>query len=84
MSHDLEDIVTVIDGRSEIVDEVRVAPADLQNYLSAEFRAFLSNRDFLEALAGHLLHDAASQQRLGLVVTRIQQLVVKGQGDGTR
>jgi hypothetical protein len=31
MSHDLEDIVTVIDGRSEIVDEVRVAPADLQN-----------------------------------------------------
>jgi hypothetical protein len=84
MSHDLEDIVTVIDGRSEIVDEVHVAPADLQNYLSAEFRELLSSRDFMEALPGHLLPDPASQQRLGLVVTRIQQLVVKGQGDGTR
>jgi len=78
MSHDLEDIVTVIDGRSEIVDEVHVASADLQNYLSDEFRDLLSNRDFLDALPGHLLPDAASQQRLGLVVKRIQQLVVEG------
>jgi predicted nucleotidyltransferase len=29
MSHDLEDIVTVIDGRPELVDEVRLAAADL-------------------------------------------------------
>jgi predicted nucleotidyltransferase len=78
MSHDLEDIVTVIDGRSEIVDEVHLAPADLQSYLSDEFRAFLSNRDFVEALPGHLLPDAASQQRLGLVMKRMQQLVAKG------
>jgi predicted nucleotidyltransferase len=78
MSHDLEDIVTVVDGRLEIVDEVRLAAADLQEYLSGEFRALLSNRDFLEALPGHLLPDAASQQRLGLVVKRMQQLVVTG------
>ena len=75
MSHDLEDIVTVIDGRSEIVDEVRLAPADLRRYLGDEFRALLSNRDFLVALPGHLLPDAASQQRLPLVMKRMQQLV---------
>ena len=74
-SHDLEDIVAVIDGRAEIVDEVHVAATDLQNYLSEEFRALLSNRDFLEALPGHLLPDIASQQRLGLVMKRMQQLV---------
>jgi hypothetical protein len=74
MSRDLEDIVTVIDGRSEIVDEVHLAPEDLRNYLSEEFRASLSNRDFLEALPGHLLPDAASQQRLALVMRRIQKL----------
>ena len=39
-------------------------PSDLQKYLSDEFRALLSNRDFREALPGHLLPDAASQQRL--------------------
>jgi hypothetical protein len=77
-SHDLEDIVTVVDGRPEIVDEVRLTAADLQKYLSKEFRALLSNRDFLDALPGHLLPDAASQQRLSLVVERMQQLVVAG------
>src|SRR5205807_703331 len=29
-SHDLEDVVAVIDGRSELVGEVRLAAADLQ------------------------------------------------------
>jgi hypothetical protein len=77
-SHDLEDIVTVIDGRPELVDEVRLAPADLQKYLSDEFRALLSNRDFLDALPGHLLPDAANQQRVGLVRGRMKQLVVEG------
>ena len=75
MSHDLEDIVTVIDGRAEIVDEVHLAAADLRNYRGKEFQALLSNRDFREALPGHLLPDAASQQRQGLVVNRMQQLV---------
>jgi hypothetical protein len=77
-SHDLEDIVTVIDGRPELVDEVRLAPADLQEYLSGEFGALLSNRDFLDALPGHLLPDAASQQRAGLVRGRMKQLVLEG------
>ena len=74
-SHDLEDIVTVIDGRAELRDEIRLAPADLREYLSREFTALLSNRDFLDALPGHLLPDAASQQRLGLVMKRMQQFV---------
>lgn len=76
-SHDLEDIVTVIDGRPEIAGEVRLAAADLQKYLSEEFEALLSNRGFIDALPGHLLPDSASQQRLGLVVKRMQQLVVE-------
>ena len=76
-SHDLEDIVTVIDGRPELVEEVHLAPADLQKYLSDEFGALLSNRDFLDALPGHLLFDAASQQRAGLVLGRMKQLILE-------
>jgi predicted nucleotidyltransferase len=75
-SHDLEDIVTVVDGRPELVDEVYLAPAELQKYLSDQFGDLLSNRDFTEALPGHLLPDAASQQRLGLVLGRMKQLVL--------
>lgn len=77
-SHDLEDIVTVIDGRPEIVGEVHLAPGDLQEYIRDEFGKLLSNRDFLDALPGHLLPDAASQQRVGLVLKRLQQMAVKG------
>jgi hypothetical protein len=76
MSHDLEDIVTVVDGRPEIVEEVHRAPVDVQKYLSDEFRELLSNRDFLEALPGHLWPDAASQQRSDLVVNRMQQFLI--------
>ena len=70
--------MTVVDGRVELANEVRAAPADLQKYLSKEFGALLSNRDFLDALPGHLFPDSASQQRLGLVVKRMQQLVING------
>ena len=77
-SHDLEDIVTVLDGRSEIEDEVSLAPADLRQYLSDEFQALLSNRDFLDALPGHLLPDAASQQRIGIVLERMKNLIWEG------
>lgn len=77
-SHDLEDIVTVIDGRPELVNEVHLAPVDLQKYLGREFENLLSSRDFLEALPGHLLPDAASQQRVVLVLERMKQLVMQG------
>ncbi len=70
--------MTVVDGRVELANEVRAAPADLQKYLTEEFGALLSNRDFLDGLPGHLLPDSASQQRLGLVVKRMQQLVING------
>jgi predicted nucleotidyltransferase len=77
-SHDLEDIVTVFDGRPELTDEVHAAPADLRKYLSDELGALISNPNFLEALPGHLLPDAASQQRAGLVVKRMKQLTSEG------
>jgi hypothetical protein len=78
MSHDLEDVVTVVDGRTELAREIRDASRDLQEYLSREFGALLSNRAFMEALPGHLLPDVSSQERLGLVVTRMQQFVIEG------
>lgn len=77
-SHDLEDIITVIDGRGEITQEVRLSEPGLRQYLSGEFRGLLSSRDFLEALPGHLLPDAASQQRAGLVLGRMRDMVLEG------
>lgn len=74
-SPDLEDIVTVVDGRPEIVAEAQQAATSLQQFLREEFSALLGERDFLEALPGHLLPDAVSQQRIRIVLNRMQQMV---------
>ena len=73
-SHDLEDIIAVVDGRSEIVDDVAAASDDVREYIGAEIRALLDNRDFTEALAGFLLPDPASQARRGLLEGRLRSM----------
>ena len=73
-SHDLEDIITVIDGRPEIVGDVAAASDDVRAYIGAEIRELLGNRDFTEALAGFLLPDPASQERRSLLEGRFRSL----------
>lgn len=77
MSHDLEDIITVIDGRPELGEEVAASDAGLRRYLRDEFSNLLANAEFRDALPGHLLPDVASQQRIGIVSDRIRQTIDK-------
>lgn len=73
-SHDMEDIVTLLDGRSEIAGEVRAAPEEVRAFLSKAFRDFLLKRDFLDSLPGFLLPDSASQRRIPLLMERIRAI----------
>jgi hypothetical protein len=73
-SHDLEDVVALVDGRPEIVLEVRGAEPDVRQYLSVGFRDLLAARAFMDALPGFLLPDAASQNRQSLLLNRLQAL----------
>ena len=63
-SHDLEDVIAVIDGRPSLLGEIRRAPKELTAYIADEIRALISNREFVDALPGYLLPDPASQARL--------------------
>lgn len=63
-SHDLGDLLAVVDGRAALLDECRSSPPELQAYLGERFLMLLANPAFVEALAGHLPGDLASQQRL--------------------
>jgi len=75
-SHDLEDIVAVVDGRPAIVDDVAHAAADVRAYIVSEIRALLDNPDFVEALAGFLLPDSASQARRRVLEARFRAISV--------
>jgi hypothetical protein len=74
LSRDVEDVVAVLDGRPEIVDEVREADAELKIYLRKRFWELLKNQSFIDALPGHLPPDAASQARARLILERLQEL----------
>ncbi|MGB8930674.1 MAG: hypothetical protein WCC48_05425 [Anaeromyxobacteraceae bacterium] len=73
-SRDIEDIVAVIDGRPELPAEARAADAGLRRYLAEASGKLLRTPDFIEALPGHLSPDEASQQRLPLVMKRMEAL----------
>jgi len=63
-SHDLGDLLAVVDGRDTLLDECRDSAPELQAYLGERFGGLLAKPAFVEALAGHLPGDAASQERL--------------------
>lgn len=71
LSHDMEDIIAVVDGRPEIVEEVRGSDEGLRIHLAARFAALLRDAKFTAALPGHLPGDAASQARVPLVMERM-------------
>ena len=73
-SRDIADIMSIIDGREELVKEVAGSEELLRSFLSENFREYLDQEDFREAVAGHLLPDAASQGRLPLLFSRMRQL----------
>lgn len=74
ISHDMEDIVSVLDGRPEIVDDVRRGDQAVQIHLAERFAMLTQDAKFISALPGHLPANAASQQRLPLVLGRIMAI----------
>ena len=73
-SHDLEDLLSVIDGRSELLDETQCQSVELRSYIAEEFTQLLKDSRFLDALPGHLLPDSASQARIPQLIERIERL----------
>jgi hypothetical protein len=70
-SSDLEDIISVVNGREELIFEVEDAPDDVRAYIAAAIADLLSKRAFIDALPGHLNPD---DSRINIVVNRLQQL----------
>ena len=67
-SRDLEDIILLIDGREELVDELADADADVRAFIAAEIGALLDERRFTDTVFGFLRADAASQERADSII----------------
>lgn len=73
-SHDLEDLMAVVDGRAELIEEIHRAEAEVRTYIAAEVRKLLATSEFLDALPGYLLPDEASQARVSILLDRLKKI----------
>lgn len=73
-SHDIEDIITVLDGRPEIISEIRSSSEELKTFLAGTFRGLLAQEGFRDALPGHLPPDRASQARLPRLIKHLEEI----------
>jgi len=73
-SHDIEDIITVLNGRRELEDEVQASTEGLQEFLKNEIEAFLLDPSFIEAISWHLLPDEISQAKLPNIFQKLKTI----------
>jgi len=73
-SHDLEDIINVLDGRLGLLEEVGRAPADLRTYLAGRFAELLMAPEFLDVLPALIFPDDSLAERTQIVADRIRSL----------
>lgn len=74
VSPDLEDIITVVDGRPSLLSEVDAASSDLRSSIAESVRELLGNSRFIDALPGYLLPDEANQARLANLMRKLSSL----------
>ena len=67
-SREFGDVIAMIDGRPELVDEVLAAEADVRGYIAEEFRSGVAAPRLGDGLAGAVRPDAASQARVDEII----------------
>ncbi|ATH14337.1 hypothetical protein CHL79_18800 [Delftia acidovorans] len=67
-SHDIEDVLNIVDGREELANELSTAPAEIRQAVGDAFSGLLSDRNFANVLPGML----AEPERAELVTQRIK------------
>ncbi len=80
-SHDLEDIILLVDGRPELSSEVSTAPFELRTFVAAELAAILRIPGVSELIESCLLSAGDSVERLEVVYSRIRTLLTEPPGD---
>lgn len=67
-SRDFGDVIALVDGREEVIDDVRAAAGSIRAFIAAELRAHLDASRFTDGVYGALHGDPASQARAQAVV----------------
>lgn len=69
-SHDIEDVLNIVDGREELMAEMADAPTDLRQAVASAFQKLLSDPDFENVLPGLI----AESDRADLIMQRLKAM----------
>ena len=72
-SHDLEDVLSVVDGRPELVEEFECAERELRGYVADVFARLLADQGFLNALPGMVIQ-GGSANRSPVILQRLRAI----------
>ena len=72
-SHDLEDVLTVVDGRPELIEEFGRADRELRNYVAGVVTRLLADQNFINALPG-LVIEGSPADRSPIVLQRLRTI----------
>ena len=64
LSHDIEDMIAVMDGRPELAEEIIQSESALFDELATRFHDLLKDQEFVDAVSGHMPTDEVSQSRV--------------------
>jgi hypothetical protein len=73
-SHDLEDIISLINGRTELTDEIDRASSGLRAYLIHRSGELLAEPRFVDSIPWHLPGDPTSQLRVRTILDRLKRI----------
>jgi hypothetical protein len=73
-SHDFEDLVRLLDGRRELVEEIEAAASDVRTFILEAIQTMTSDPFFETGVAGALTGGPDAADRLPIVLDRIARL----------
>jgi hypothetical protein len=73
-SHDLEDIINIVDGRPALLEEIAAAPRELQMYLRQQCAQLLDEPHFGDYLPGLIAPGEDLAERAQIVEERLQAI----------
>lgn len=71
-SRDIEDILTLMDGRAELVSELQAAPAELRQYINTELAELMQANQFSYAITSAAGNDAGRED---LIFKRLDAII---------
>lgn len=74
-SHDMEDIITVINGREDIVEDILDADEKVRTHLQEEFEKLVNNTGFVQSLPGHVSYDSLNLGREKVVLDKLHRVI---------